>query len=231
MQKQIIIEDERIVNSTDWEGKSKEVIARLDEELFNTLHPDDGYDITYDKFGNEIRKKRTVKKNEVMPIISPAQVTAKLNRFLRVYRPMGLAEATSLDDMEYLTAYGYYLDIISHINKYTTFLADKQTFSAFCNISTDVYNDLMVDPKYSQVFASIEDGFVHSNFTVAQAGLVDSKTTITKLTTKDAGHSLVKSPDSVVVNYTQKVDKQQVNMLLDKFDSMTKKIPSNLPRK
>ena len=155
-----------------------------------------------------------------MPTISPAQVTTKLNRLLRIYRPMTKEDAETLDDLEYLDAYGYYLYIISHINKFVTFLPDKQTFSAFCNISTDTYNHLLADQRYIQVFSSIEDGFVQSNFVVAEAGLIDSKTAITKLQTKDSGHNLVRNPEAVTINYSPKVDKVLINQQLDKYTAM-----------
>ena len=223
MPKNIIIEDGQIINSNDWEGKSKKVIEALDKELFENIDMDDAYSYKYDKDGKLIAKtKRSVKRNEILPTISPAQVTTKLNRLLRIYKPMTLKEAMTLEDTEYLKAYGYYLDIIFYINKYTTFLGDKQTYSAFVNISTDTYNELLTDQRYCQVFASIEDGFVQSNFSVAQAGLIDNKTTIAKLETKGAGHSLIKSPEAVIINYNPKVDKTLINEKLNKFLSMTK---------
>ena len=224
MPNKIIIDGEKIVNSTNWAGKAQEVIEKLDNELFSTINYEDMYAKKYDKDGNEIaRVKRAVKRNEIMPTISPAQVITKLNRYLRVYRPMTLDEAKTLIDLDYLDAYGYYLDVISHINTYCTFLGDKQTFSAFCNLSSDVYNQLITDPLYMSVFSSIEDSFVSSNFTVAQAGLVDSKTTIAKLQTKEAGHNLVKSPENVTVIQHNHIDKQLINDRLAKFASMIEK--------
>lgn len=226
MSREIIFDDGEIINSTDWEKKANSVIKRLDDELFSLIDSDECYDYKYDKYGNVLSKtKRKLKKGELMPTISPAQVTTKLNRYLRVFKPMNTAEAMSLLDTDYLEAYGYYLDIISHINEYVTYIGDKQTFSAFCNISVDTYNDLLSDANYCQVFASIEDGFVQSNFAVAEAGLVDSKTTIAKLQTKNAGHNLVKNPESLtLIQNNNVVDEQKMDLLLSKFDGMTKKI-------
>lgn len=224
MPKEIIIENARIVNSTDWKSKSEYIIEQLNESLFKGLTEESSYNIKFDQFGNEIKTKKQIKKNEVMPIISPAQVSTKLNRLLRVYRPMTTADAMTMQDTEFLEAYGYYLDIISHINQYCTYIGSKQEFSSFCNINTDTYNTLLGESAYSQVFASIEDGFIQSNFSVAQAGLVDTKTTITKLTTKNAGHSLKKAEESITIVNNTKVDKVLVNQQLDKFLGMTKQI-------
>ena len=222
MSKEIIIETNgRIINSTDWEAKSKDVIQKLQDEVFSKINPEDSYLYRYDSYGNiTFKTKRALKKGEIMPSVSPAQITTKLNRYLRIYRPMTIDEAKTLEDTDYLEAYGFYLDIISAINEYVTFVADKQTFSAFCNITVDIYNELQVDPKYSQVFASFEDGFVQSNFSVAEAGLIDNKTAITKLQTKNAGHSLVKSPESITIVNNTKVNRVEVNQKLEQLMSM-----------
>lgn len=223
----VIDKDGEMIRPTDWQKKSEKLIEELGNSIFANLTEENSYDIKYNKFGEEIgRTKKRIKKNELMPDISPAQVSTKLNRLLRIYRPMSLVEAKALDDTDYLEAYGYFLDVISYINEYCVFLADKQTFSSFCNITTDVYNELLADPNYTQVFKGFEDDFVHSNFAVAQSGLVDSKTTITKLTAKEVGHNVVKNPESITYNFTNNVDKQQVLLALDKFDSMTKKLPN-----
>lgn len=223
----VIDKDGKTISPCDWKAKSEQLIEELGNSIFANLTEENSYDIKYNKFGEEIgRTKKRIKKNELMPDISPAQVSTKLNRLLRIYRPMSLVEAKALDDTDYLEAYGYFLDVISYINEYCVFLADKQTFSSFCNITTDVYNELLGDPNYTQVFKGFEDDFVHSNFAVAQSGLVDSKTTITKLTAKEVGHNVVKNPESITYNFTNNVDKQQVLLALDKFDSMTKKLPN-----
>ena len=60
---------------------------------------------------------------------------------------------------------------------------------------------------------------------MAEAGLVDSKTTIAKLQTKNAGHNLVKNPESLtLIQNNNVVDEQKMDLLLSKFDGMTKKI-------
>lgn len=222
----VIDKDGEIIKPTDWANKSAKLIEELGNSIFAGMTKEDSYNYKVDKWGNEIKTKKKVVKNEIMPDISPAQVSTKLNRLLRIYRPMSIVEAKALDDTDYLEAYGYFLDVISYINEYCVFLADKQTFSSFCNITTDVYNELLGDPNYTQVFKGFEDDFVHSNFAVAQSGLVDAKTTITKLQTKEMGHNLVRNPESITYNVTNNVDKQQVLLALDKFDSMTKKLPN-----
>lgn len=224
MPKELIFDGDEIINATDWKAKSEHIIAKLDEELFDNIRDLDTYDDRYDKDGNLLsRKKHSLKRGELMPVISPAQITTKLNRYLRIYRPMSSEEARTLTDKDYLEAYGYYLDIISHINTYCTFLGDKQSFSAFANLTTSVYNELLTDSAYSQVFSSIEDGFVQTNFVVAEAGLVDSKATIAKLATKDAGHSLKKADETIVYNVTNKINTSGIDAMYEKYLGVSQK--------
>lgn len=221
MPKRVIIDGEQIINATDWEAKSKEIIRRLDEELFASINHADCYKYKYDKEGNEIaREKRAVKKGEIMPTISANQVATKLNRLMRIYMPMTLDEALSLEPQEYLTAYGYYLDVICHIETYTTFVPDKQSYCAFVNITDDIYNELFTNPAYAGVFKSIDNGVVSELFQVAQSGLIDNKTTVAKLQTKDAGHNLVKNPESITIVQNNRIDKALIHAQLDKFSAM-----------
>lgn len=224
MPKEIILDGDKIINATDWEAKSKEIIRRLDEELFASINQADCYKYKYDKEGNEIaREKRAVKKGEIMPTISANQVATKLNRLMRIYMPMTLDEALSLEPQEYLTAYGYYLDVICHIETYTTFVPDKQSYCAFVNITDDIYNELFTNPAYAGVFKSIDNGVVSELFQVAQSGLIDNKTTVAKLQTKDAGHNLVKNPESLTIVQNNKVDTAYVDNMYKQFISMAQK--------
>lgn len=213
MAKEIIIENGNMVNSTDYKAKAEKII----EELGNTV---------FSKFDNsEEFENQRFYKNQINPILTPMQVTSKLNRLLRVYKPLSQSEAETIPDTEYLEAFGYYCDIISYINEYLVYLPDKQTFSAFVNITTDIYNEFLLNnPKYQQVFKSFEDSFNSTNFLSAQSGLVDGKVTMAKLQTKDAGHNLVKNPESLVVNNYNKIDKQEMQLAFDKLESMTRRI-------
>lgn len=231
MPKEIIFDGDTMIKPTDWEAKSKDIIAKLDNDLFNNIDEDELYDFKYSKDGDITSKaKRRLGRGEIMPTISPAQVTAKLNRYLRVYRPMTFNEAIALEDTDYLEAYGYYLDIISHINQFVTFLPDKQSFSSFCNITVSVYNDLLAHQNYAQVFMSIEDGFVQSNFAIAEAGLIDGKTTVAKLQIKDAGHNLVKNPESLSIVQHNTINTSAIDDMYAKYIGASQK-PKQINKK
>ena len=231
MKKDIIVEN--YIDPCDWESKSNYIIEQLNNTVFAGINEITSKHIITTKSGATYESQKRVNKDDIMPMITSMQVTSRLNRLLRIYRPMTLTEALELDDTEYLKAFGYYCDIISHINTFLVYVPDKQTFSAFVNITTDTYNELMTNIHYSQVFSSIEDSFIQSNYTASQTGLVDNKTTISKLQTKNAGHNLVQNEDnSVTVNIAQQLD---VNAIEEKLKAWKLNSPSttalNKPKK
>ena len=222
MSKRIFVEYDNTIDPMDYKAKLEYIIDILEKEVFINANE------TSDKLENLVneenekpqpRKAFKYSKYEIMPTLTPMQVNAKLNELLRMYKPMNLEEAKKVKDTEFLVALKWYMHLISYINKYLAFLPSKQTFCSFANITSYIYNELLQDINYSAVFNSIEDYLVDANFTSSQAGIVDSKTTIAKLQTKDAGHNLVKSPESLVINNYNTIDKQQVNMKLDRIMS------------
>lgn len=222
MKKDIIVEN--YIDPCDWESKSNYIIEQLNNTVFAGINEITSKHIITTKSGATYESQKRVNKDDIMPMITSMQVTSRLNRLLRIYRPMTLSEALELNDTEYLKAFGYYCDIISHINTFLVYVPDKQTFSAFVNITTDTYNELMTNIHYSQVFSSIEDSFIQSNYTASQTGLVDNKTTISKLQTKNAGHNLVQNEDnSVTVNIAQQLD---VNAIEEKLKAWKLNSPS-----
>lgn len=223
--KEIIIENERIINATDYEARCKEIIDSLNEAFFDAID-EDAYDRAETPEGEtiEVKKNKKFSKYQILPELTPMQVSAKLNEMLRIYKPMSETDAKTLDDTEYLDALKWYMHLISHINKYLVFLPSKQTFCGFANITADVYNKMLQDQNFVQVFNSIEDYIVDSNFLGSKSGMVDSKTTLTQLQTKDAGHNLVRNPESITINQFNPIDKQRIQSQMLKFDSMIKKV-------
>lgn len=222
MSKRIFVEYDNTIDPMDYKSKLEYIINILEDEVFsNAIETSEKLENLTNEENEKSQPRKTFKysKNEIMPTLTPMQVNAKLNELLRMYKPMNLEEAKKVKDTEFLVALKWYMHLISYINKYLAFLPSKQTFCSFANITSYIYNELLQDINYSAVFNSIEDYLVDANFTSSQAGIVDSKTTIAKLQTKDAGHNLVKSPESLVINNYNTIDKQQVNMKLDRIMS------------
>lgn len=220
--KEIIMDGDKVINATDWKAKSEDIIAQLNEQLFDKIEEEDTYDIKYKDGLETSRTKKRVKKGEIMPLISATKVATVLNRLLRVYKPLTYKDALAIEPKEYLEANLYYLDIISHINDYIIFLPSKQSLSGFLSISVDTYNELLAHPAYSEVFKSFEDGLVETNYISAQSGIVDSRATMTKLQTREAGHNLVKNVDFVKVNVSNQINTSQIDDMYAKFIGASK---------
>lgn len=226
--KEIIFDGDEIINSTDYEKKADDIIRELGERIFKQLdnYTEKTYNAEtgqYEDVKADYRGKKFYK-NQIKPLISPSKVTIELNSLLRKYKPFTEAEARTLDTDTYITAFNEYSRVISYISDYLiSYMPSKQTFCAFCNITTDIYNTFLYDPSYYTIFKSFEDAFVDINFTLAQVGVVDKSATLAKLQTRDAGHNLVKNPDVVNLSINNIVDKAQVKEKLGKFTAMIEK--------
>lgn len=225
--KQVIFDEGEMITPTDYEKKYKVIVEELDKDIFADLLPDkemhleikdDDCEVKETKQKKEVKRKFL--KNEIVPLLTPMQVSARLNELLRVYKPLNLEEAKTLEDKDYLEALKWYMKLITYINEYLVFLPSKQTFCAFANITTSIYNELLQMPSYTQVFNSVEDYIVDANFLSSQAGIVESKTTLTKLQTKDAGHNLVRNPEALTINTFTQIDTQEVKQRLERWRSM-----------
>ena len=72
-----------MIKPTDWEAKSKDIIAKLDNDLFNNIDEDELYDFKYSKDGDITSKaKRRLGRGEIMPTISGYRQTEPLSASL-----------------------------------------------------------------------------------------------------------------------------------------------------
>ena len=213
--------NEKPIMPTDYEEKYNFIVAKLEETVFDGIAPDDCWDISYDKMGNEIRKKRATKKNELKPVLTPSMVDFKLQSLLRLTMPMDDEKVKSLEPQDYLTAFHWYFELMYFCSSYITLSPNKQGFCAFAGITVAQYNDLLGDSYFCTAFNSIEDGLLQNSFVAGESGLVDTKTLNTKLSAVGQGHSLRK-PDNETTFYIQqnKIDKAVISAKLDEFTKM-----------
>jgi hypothetical protein len=135
---------------------------------------------------------------------------------------MSEQDARLLTPQQFLDAYGYYNDVLIHINKYIMFSGNKQLLSAFIGITTDIYNTFCSDPYFSQVFKVFEDGLVGSAFTVVESGLTDTKATTARLNaTGEHGHGVHKSDTTQIFVQNNKVDKMLVQSRLAEWEELS----------
>lgn len=210
--------------------KRREIIQReLDERIFSNISDDDIYDRRYDKDGNEIKKKRTVKKNEVSPTVTASRVQSVIDSILILEEPMDLMTAKSLEPVEYRKACSEYFKLVDYINQYVPFRANKQTYCGFVGLLNDDFETLISDTYYGNTFKRIRDSFVGGAFVDASSGLYDSKAIIAESQTRGDGLNLIKNPEQInysvnnTLNYTE-MDSfaKSISGLLG---SATKKLP------
>ena len=191
--------------------KRREIIQReLDERIFSNISDDDIYDRRYDKDGKVTsNKKRTVKKNEVSPIVTASRVQSVIDSILILEEPMDLTTAKSLEPVEYRKACSEYFKLVDYINQYVPFRANKQTYCGFVGLLNDDFETLISDTYYGNTFKRIRDSFVGGAFVDASSGLYDSKAIIAESQTRGDGLNLIKNPEQInysvnnTLNYTE----------------------------
>lgn len=186
----------------DYELKRKRIESELNERVFSKIGDEDIYERKYDKDGNETgKKKRTVKKNEIMPVITASRVQSVLDSILILEEPMDMLTAKSLEPVEYRKACSEYFKLVDYINQFVPFRANKQAYCGFVGLLNEDFETLMSDTIYGNTFKRIRDSFVSGSFVDASSGLYDSKAIIAESQTRGDGLNLIKNPE--VLNYTQ----------------------------
>lgn len=199
-----------INHQTDYVARRETIQRELDERIFSNISDDDIYDRRYDKDGNETsKKKRTVKKNEVSPIVTASRVQSVIDSILILEEPMDLTTAKSLEPAEYRKACSEYFKLVDYINRYVPFRANKQTYCGFVGLLNDDFETLISDTYYGSTFKRIRDSFVGGAFVDASSGLYDTSAIIAESQTRGDGLNLIKNPEQInysvnnTLNYTE----------------------------
>ena len=194
----------------DYVARREAIQQELDDRIFSNISDDDIYDRRYDKDGNETsKKKRTVKKNEVSPIVTASRVQSVIDSILILEEPMDLTTAKSLEPAEYRKACSEYFKLVDYINQYVPFRANKQTYCGFVGLLNDDFETLISDTYYGSTFKRIRDSFVGGAFVDASSGLYDTSAIIAESQTRGDGLNLIKNPEQInysvnnTLNYTE----------------------------
>lgn len=194
----------------DYEKRREAIQKELDERIFSQIDDDDIWERKYDKFGNETsKKKRTIKKNEVLPSVTASRVQSVLDSILILEEPMDLTTAKSVEPVEYRKACSEYFKLVDYINQYVPFRANKQTYCGFVGLLNDDFETLISDTDYGSTFKRIRDSFVGGAFTDASSGLYDTSAIIAESQTRGDGLNLIKNPEQInysvnnTLNYTE----------------------------
>lgn len=209
------------VAQTDYEAKYNRIVQELQSSVFDGIDPDDYWDITYDKAGNEIRKKRATKKNELKPVLTPSMVDFKLQSLLRITLPLSDDEVYNIDPIVYLDALHWYFELMYFVSGYITLAPSKQSYCAFVGMTVAQYNELLGDVHYSAVFNSIEDGLLQNAFVAGESGLVENRMLTTRVQAKAVGHNVRKTDDTIIYQQSAQLTPELMKAELEEYKKLT----------
>lgn len=207
---------------TDYKAKRERIEAELKERVFDHIKPEDVYDVKFDQMGNEIKKKRKVAKGELMPAVTTTRIQNEIESILIKEELKTETEIRAISPSEYGEAYSEYCLLVSYVNKYVPYRANKQSYCAFVGILNDDFEELLSDQTYGRTFKRFRDGFSNGTFQDAGSGLYDSKAIINESQTRGDGLNMIKNPE--IVNYTN-----NNTLNYNKYDALIERINSVLP--
>ena len=162
-------------------GKVKEAL----EPIFNDLN--EKYLADY-----EYKTSRGAKK-VVLQTISPYTMKCELYRALAQFKTIDNSIANEATAEQIMQLFSDFLELVSWLNEFGTFIPSKQLFSAFTGISSTAYTYLMTDGDSEQreAILAVENFLVDMNMEAATNGIAKEATTKFRLQARgSAGHGV-----------------------------------------
>lgn len=188
-------------------GKVKEAL----EPIFNDLN--EKYLADY-----EYKTSRGAKK-VVLQTISPYTMKCELYRALAQFKSIDNSIANEATAEQIMRLFSDFLELVSWLNEFGTFIPSKQIFSAFSGISPTAYTYLMTDGDSEQKEAvlAIENFLVDMNMEAASQGMAKERTTEFRMKARgSAGHGIrtATTVDDIVDNAKDVMSQADYNRLL-----------------
>jgi hypothetical protein len=188
-------------------GKVKEAL----EPIFNDLN--EKYLADY-----EYKTSRGAKK-VVLQTISPYTMKCELYRALAQFKSIDNSIANEATAEQIMQLFSDFLELVSWLNEFGTFIPSKQLFSAFTGISSTAYTYLMTDGDSEQreAILAIENFLVDMNMEAATNGIAKEATTKFRLQARgSAGHGIrtATTIDDIVDNAKDVMSQADYNRLL-----------------
>ena len=188
-------------------GKVKEEL----EPIFNDLN--EKYLADY-----EYKTSRGAKK-VVLQTISPYTMKCELYRALSQFKSIDNSIANEATAEQIMRLFSDFLELVSWLNEFGTFIPSKQIFSAFSGISSTAYTYLMTDgdSEQKEAILAIENFLVDMNMEAATNGLAKERTTEFRMKARgSAGHGIrtATTVDDIVDNAKDVMSQADYNRLL-----------------
>ena len=188
-------------------GKVKEAL----EPIFNDLN---------EKYlaGYEYKTSRGAKK-VVLQTISPYTMKCELYRALAQFKSIDNSIANEATAEQIMRLFSDFLELVSWLNEFGTFIPSKQIFSAFSGISSTAYTYLMTDgdSEQKEAILAVENFLVDMNMEAASQGMAKERTTEFRMKARgSAGHGIrtATTVDDIVDNAKDVMSQADYNRLL-----------------
>ena len=188
-------------------GKVKEAL----EPIFNDLN---------EKYlaGYEYKTSRGAKK-VVLQTISPYTMKCELYRALAQFKSIDNSIANEATAEQIMRLFSDFLELVSWLNEFGTFIPSKQIFSAFSGISSTAYTYLMKDgdSEQKEAILAVENFLVDMNMEAASQGMAKERTTEFRMKARgSAGHGIrtATTVDDIVDNAKDVMSQADYNRLL-----------------
>lgn len=188
-------------------GKVKEAL----EPIFNDLNEKYLADYEYKTSGGV--------KKVVLQTISPYTMKCELYRALAQFKSIDNSIANEATAEQIMRLFSDFLELVSWLNEFGTFIPSKQLFSAFTGISSTAYTYLMTDGDSEQreAILAVENFLVDMNMEAATNGIAKEATTKFRLQARgSAGHGIrtATTVDDIVDNAKDVMSQADYNRLL-----------------
>lgn len=188
-------------------GKVKDAL----EPIFNDLN--EKYLADY-----EYKISRGAKK-AVLQTISPYTMKCELYRALAQFKSIDNSIANEATAEQIMRLFSDFLELVSWLNEFGTFIPSKQIFSAFSGISTTAYTYLMTDgdSEQKEAILAVENFLVDMNMEAASQGMAKERTTEFRMKARgSAGHGIrtATTVDDIVDNAKDVMSQADYNRLL-----------------
>jgi hypothetical protein len=188
-------------------GKVKEAL----EPIFNDLN--EKYLADY-----EYKTSRGAKK-VVLQTISPYTMKCELYRALAQFKSIDNSIANEATAEQIMRLFSDFLELVSWLNEFGTFIPSKQIFSAFSGISSTAYTYLMTDgdSEQKEAILAVENFLVDMNMEAATNGLAKERTTEFRMKARgSAGHGIrtATTIDDIVDNAKDVMSQADYNRML-----------------
>ncbi|MBO7230095.1 MAG: hypothetical protein J6V20_01610 [Bacteroidaceae bacterium] len=132
-------------------------------------------------------------KKPVLKTIQPYTIKCELYKALSRFKSIDNSVANNLTEEQIMAIFSDFLELVSWLNEYGTFIPSKQIFSAFSGITPTAYTYLMTDgdSEQKEAILAVENFLVDMNMEAASQGMAKERTTEFRMKARgSAGHGI-----------------------------------------